>query len=296
MRRCVETSHKQRYACSVVRATPTCVTGVRGSKLRFIEYYELALSSDSPLVEQNPPALRSVGRRSRASPRRLSPPLTFPAPSAPKEATNQEVIAAYIRVSTRQQDFSSQKDAIERAARARGEKIERFFAEKRSGSASSREARPVLSELLQAVRAGELSKLYVFRIDRLSRGGIRDTLSVVEQIRAGGCKLATVADDFAVDGPAGDVVLAVMAWAAQMERQALGERISAARDRVEASGGRWGRPRRIDPGTLARAVAMQAAGRTHRAIAVALKVPRSTVSRALAQKGHYADTGKPGQK
>jgi DNA invertase Pin-like site-specific DNA recombinase len=208
------------------------------------------------------------------------------------------VIAAYIRVSTRQQDFSSQKHAIERAARARGEKIDRFFEEKRSGAASSSQARPVLTELLMAVRAGELSKVYVFRIDRLSRGGIRDTLAVVDQIKAGGCALATVADGFDLEGPAAAVVLAVMAWAAQQERAALGERISAARDRVEASGGRWGRPRRIDPGTLERARAMVKANPSlpMRRIAAALKIPRSTLARALAQKGHYADTTKAGQK
>lgn len=214
----------------------------------------------------------------------------------PKEATNQEVIAAYIRVSTRQQDFSSQKDAIERAARARGDQIERFFSEKKSGGLSSAAGRPALHELLAAVRAGELSKVYVFRIDRLSRGGIRDTLAVVDQLKAGGCSLVTVSDGFDLEGPAAPVVLAVMAWAAQMERQALGERISAARDRVEAAGGGWGRPRRVDPGTLDRARAMRLRGRSLRDIAVALKIPRSTISAALSGKGHYADTPKAGQK
>ncbi len=206
------------------------------------------------------------------------------------------MIAAYVRVSTRQQDYSSQKSAIEQAARARGEKIERFFQEKRSGAASSREARPALAELLQAARAGEVSKVYVFRIDRLSRGGIRDTLTVVDALKAGGCALVTVADGFDLEGPAAPVVLAVMAWAAQMERQALGERISAARDRIEAAGGRWGRPRRIDPGTLDKARALAAEGLSHARISARLKVPRSTVTRALAQKGHYADTPKAGQK
>lgn len=207
------------------------------------------------------------------------------------------MIAAYIRVSSRQQDFSSQKHAIEKAARARGDKIERFFAEKASGSASSSKVtRPVLAEMLGFVRAGELSKLYVFRIDRVSRGGIRATLSVVDELRAGGCELVTVADGFDLTGPAAPVVLAVMAWAAQMERSALGERISAARGRVEAAGGRWGRPRRIDPGTLARAREMQAAGHTTRQIAVALKIPRSTLSGALSGKGHYAERPPVAQK
>jgi DNA invertase Pin-like site-specific DNA recombinase len=37
-----------------------------------------------------------------------------------------------------------------------------------------------------------------------------------------------------------------MAWAAKMERTAINDRISAARERVEAEGGRWGRPSRVD--------------------------------------------------
>lgn len=196
-------------------------------------------------------------------------------------------IAAYIRVSSRQQDFSSQKAAVVQAARARGEKIELFFEEKRSGKESSKRARPVLHELLEAVRRGELSKVYVFRIDRLSRGGIRDTMATVDALRAHGCSVATVADGFDLDGPAGDVVLAVMAWAAQMERAALGERISAARGRIEAAGGRWGRPRRIDPGQLEVARSMRLQGRTIREVSAALKIPRSTLQGALAGNGHY---------
>lgn len=141
-----------------------------------------------------------------------------------------------------------------------------------------------------------LVKLYVFRVDRLTRRGIRDTLSIVEDLRSAGCVLASVADGFALDGPAGDVILAVMGWAAQMERLALGERISAARDRVEAQGGQWGRRRRIDPATLGQARELSAGGLTIREIAARLKVPRSTLSDALSEKGHYARPPEAGQK
>jgi DNA invertase Pin-like site-specific DNA recombinase len=206
------------------------------------------------------------------------------------------MIAAYIRVSSPQQSFASQKSAIEQAARGRSEKIERFFQEKKGGASSSAKARPVFAELLASVRRGELSKLYVFRVDRLGRGGIRDTLANVDVLRSCGCQLVSVADGFSLDGPAGDVVLAVMAWAAQMERQALGDRISAARRRIEAAGGRWGRPRRIDPGELAKIRALCDAGHSHRVIAARVKVPRSTIQRALAQKGHYAQPRVKGQK
>lgn len=55
-----------------------------------------------------------------------------------------------------------------------------------------------------------------------------------------GCELASVADGFGLDGPAAEVGLAVMAWAAKMERLAINERISAARERVEAERRRVG--------------------------------------------------------
>lgn len=142
------------------------------------------------------------------------------------------------------------------------------------------------------MRAGVVGRVYVFRIDRLTRSGIRDTLNLVEEFRRAGCELVTVADGFDLSGPGAEIVLAVMAWAAQMERSAIGERIKAARKRVEASGGRWGRPRRIDPVTLERARGMQKRNNTLREIAQRLKVPRSTLSDALRGRGHYASKAK----
>jgi len=193
-------------------------------------------------------------------------------------------IAAYLRVSSRAQTHAMQRDAISRACAARSEAIDLWFVETRSGGSSKR---PELDRLVKSARAGELSKLYVFRVDRLTRRGIADTLAIVEELRGYGCRVATVADGFDLEGPAGEIVLAVMAWAAKVELLATGERISAARDRVETKGGRWGRPRKFDPGTLARAQEMLASGVSLRDIAVKLKIPRSTLSDALSQKGHY---------
>lgn len=197
---------------------------------------------------------------------------------APREPA--PVVAAYVRVSSRSQDLASQQDAIRRAARARRHRVGRWFHEKQSGRSLQR---PELGELRAAVRAGEVRTLYVFRLDRLTRSGIRDTLALLEELRGAGCELVTVADGFDLAGPAADVVIAVMAWAAQMERLALGERIAAARVRVEAAGGRWGRPRRVAAGTEAKVLELAAKGRSVRQIAVATKVPRTTVQRTLAR-------------
>jgi DNA invertase Pin-like site-specific DNA recombinase len=75
-----------------------------------------------------------------------------------------------------------------------------------------------------------------------------------------------------------------MAWASKMERLAINERISAVRERMEAEGGRWGRPSRIGPGLLAKVIKLRKAGRSVREIAVAMKVPRTTVARHLSSQ------------
>jgi DNA invertase Pin-like site-specific DNA recombinase len=187
--------------------------------------------------------------------------------------------AAYYRVSSKSQDLAMQRLAVERAAGARGDTVVAVYSEKQSAKTLNR---PELDRLRADARAGHLRRLYVYRLDRLARSGIRDTFEVVEELRRHGVELVSVSDGFSVDGPAAEVVLAVMAWAAKMERLAINERISAARDRVEAEGKQWGRPRRLDDESVARAKAMRAAGRSVREIAVALKVPRSTVARAVA--------------
>ncbi len=173
-----------------------------------------------------------------------------------------------------------------RAAAARGDPIDCWYSEKQSGKNM---ARIELQRLRGDGRAGDLRRLYVFRLDRLTRSGIRDTLDLIEELQAHGVDVVSVADGFDLNGPAAEVVLAVMAWAAKMERIAINERIAAARERVEAAGGRWGRPRRMGRDEVVRAAAMRADGRSVREIAVALKVPRATVGRALASQngGHF---------
>lgn len=188
-------------------------------------------------------------------------------------------VAAYVRVSSRSQGHATQVAAIDRAASARGEAVRLWFAERRSARTTDRE---VLRELLGAARTGAFRRLYVFRLDRLTRTGIADTLRVLEELRAAGVQVVTVSDGFDPSGPFAEVIVAVMAWAAKMERLAIAERIAAARDRVEAEGGRWGRPSRVDRATRAQAVELAAAGESVRAIARRLKVPRSTIQRAIA--------------
>ena len=155
---------------------------------------------------------------------------------------------AYVRVSSRAQDDATQRSA-DRAAWPTSLRGDTFIVDWRAEKRSAKTmARVELQRLLADARAGVLRgrRLYVFRLDRLTRTGIADTLTTLETLRAGGVEVVSVGDGFDLNGPQAEIIIAVMAWAAKMERLAIAERIAAARDRVEAEGGRWGRPSRVD--------------------------------------------------
>jgi DNA invertase Pin-like site-specific DNA recombinase len=182
--------------------------------------------------------------------------------------------AAYVRVSSRAQNAASQRDAIRRAAKARGDVVSAWYEEKKSARTLER---PELARLRDDARRGVVRKVYVFRVDRLGRSGIRDMFQVVDELRQGGVELVTLADGFDMTGPAADIVLAVLAWAAKMEGFAIGERVAAARERVRSEGGAWGRPKSLDDETITKIAAARLAGASIRTIARNYKIPRSTV-------------------
>lgn len=189
------------------------------------------------------------------------------------------VVAGYVRVSSRSQDAAYQRAAIERAAHARGEEIAIWFSDVASGRSMDR---PELSAALGAIRAGLVRRLWVWRVDRLTRSGIVDTLTVLQTMRRHGCECASVADGFALDGPAADVILSVLAWAAQMEREKIAENQAAARVRLAAVGRTWGRPpESITPHQIARVLELRALGCTQLSISSKLHFSVKRVARIL---------------
>lgn len=186
-------------------------------------------------------------------------------------------VVGYIRVSSRGQDYEMQRDAIAR----RGVAPAVWYCEKASAKTTDR---PELKRLLADARAGLIAELWIFRLDRLTRSGVADTFGVVSELRKAGVTVHAVSDGVTIkpgEDIASDVMLFALGLAASLERTARNERIAAARTRMEARGDAWGRPPRMTPAEMETARRMAADGRTVRAIAQALGVPRSTIGRAL---------------
>jgi DNA invertase Pin-like site-specific DNA recombinase len=193
-------------------------------------------------------------------------------------------IAAYIRVSSKAQDHATQRDAIERLAVVRGEPVATWYAEKLSAKTM---ARPELQRLLADVSQGRIKTVMVFKLDRLCRTGVADTFKVVSALRSAGATLIAVADNLTIKPDAeGDIASECYVFAlslgAKIERTALNDRIAAARVRVEAEGGSWGRPPALTPAQFETVRRMKLDSRvTVRAIAQAIGISKTIVGRAV---------------
>ena len=130
-----------------------------------------------------------------------------------------------------------------------------------------------------------MQTIYCFKLDRLTGSGVADTYRVVDELRRAGCTLVAVADNLTIRAGSDDIVsetlVFALALAARLERAAIADRISAARDRMQAEDRPWGRPPRLSQADCVRLRALRDAGRSVREIAMSMRVPRSTVARAL---------------
>jgi DNA invertase Pin-like site-specific DNA recombinase len=190
--------------------------------------------------------------------------------------------AIYLRVSTDGQTLENQRPELDRLAMARNLPVVTTYAE----NASASKRRPEFDRMMLDARGGAFSVLLVWSLDRFGRsmaGNVTDALALDQA----GVELISLREPWLdTGGPVRDLLLAIFSWVAEQEIRRLAERTRAGIDRARLKGTKSGKPigrpprlRRMD---VERAIALHAAGRSVRAIASAMKFPRSTVARALA--------------
>lgn len=189
-------------------------------------------------------------------------------------------LIGYIRVSTarQQEGFSlkAQKEAISRYCRAQKHQLVAIEAESKSAVRS----RPVFDKLLARINAStsKVDGLIVAKLDRLGRS-VRDLANIVEELRRHDKQLVSVHDTIDTSTPNGKLLFHILSAIAEYERELLLERTKAGRALAEKQGKLCHRPKKpIDPKVLQ---AMKEKGTSHRVMAKALGVARSTLLRRL---------------
>ena len=135
--------------------------------------------------------------------------------------------ALYIRVSTDAQfedgfSVDAQKDMLEGYCRSRGWKDYEFYID--GGFTGSNIDRPAMKRLIGDAKAGAVSQVVVYKLDRLSRSQ-KDTLFLIEDVfNPAGIGFTSLNENMDTSTPMGRAMLGIMSAFAQLERETIRER------------------------------------------------------------------------
>jgi DNA invertase Pin-like site-specific DNA recombinase len=177
-------------------------------------------------------------------------------------------IVGYARVSTQDQDYGHQVEALKAAGAGK------VYAEKVSGV---RADRPQLAKLMAGLRDGHV--VLVTKIDRLGRS-TRELLDLIDRIGKAGAGFRSLGDPlFDTTSAQGRLLSTMLAAIAEFERELIRERTGEGRRRAQANGVRFGRKPKLSPFQREEAIRRRAAGETLAAIAKSYAVDVSMISR-----------------
>lgn len=175
----------------------------------------------------------------------------------------------YARTSTQEQNVQQQAEVLSEKY-----KHDYIVTEKFTGTTVDR---PKFTTLLKKLHTGD--QLIVREVSRIGRNAA-EVLSVSEDLKSRGISL--VIDNLGIDvsTPAGNMVLTVLAGAAQMEKELLLERQAIGIARAKKEGKYAGR-KPLEKGVVETAKKMIAEGMSKSATAKQLKIGQSTLYRYL---------------
>lgn len=183
-------------------------------------------------------------------------------------------IVGYARVSTDKQTHDLQVDAL----RSWGVASDDIVVEVASGATSHL---PKRDALLNSLSNGDT--LVVYALDRLGRRAL-EVAQLAEKVSKEGVRLVVTTLQIDSSTTTGQMMLTVMAFLAQMERETLQERTRAGVAAARKRGKRLGRPPAMTPEEKQAAIELRRSQMTIREISELFNVSASTVKRAVNKK------------
>jgi len=144
----------------------------------------------------------------------------------------------YARVSTLEQNFDLQIDALNKIA------CEKIFRETVSGAKSERMA---LNKALKFLRKNDV--LVVWRLDRLGRS-LKDLIEIINELSDRNIGFISIVERIDTSSPTGKFFFYITGAFAELERNLIRERTMAGLKAARARGRKGGRPKTISPETF----------------------------------------------
>lgn len=150
-------------------------------------------------------------------------------------------VAIYIRVSTEDQakegySIPAQREKLEAYCTSKGWKVFTVYADE--GISGKNMDRPQLQLMLKHIELGEVNRVLVYKLDRLSRSQ-RDTLTLIEDyFLKNKVEFVSLTENLDTSTPFGRAMIGILSAFAQLEREQIAERVRFGQEKKVRSG-KW---------------------------------------------------------
>jgi len=183
------------------------------------------------------------------------------------------MIIGYIRVSTQDQNFTLQENAIKTYADNCDEPYE-IYKEKESGAKKDR------TELYNALRAAQKgNKFVVYKLDRLARSS-KQLFDIADELKEKDVEFISLQDNIDTTTASGRAMFGMLSVFAEFERDIINARTRAGLEAARSRGRIGGRPK-IDSKTRRQINILFKQGESAKDIAKEFNIGRSTVYKLL---------------
>lgn len=187
------------------------------------------------------------------------------------------MIFGYQRISTKEQEFDLQTDALRKYG------CEKIFSDIASGAKTSR---PALNELITQLRPHDV--IVVYKLDRLGRS-LKHLIELIDSFTNMEVGIVSLNDPIDTTSPHGRLITNVFASMAEFERELIIERTKAGLSAARARGRKGGRPEGISKEAENKAAAAEALYKDGKLsiseICQQLNIARSTLYKYLKIRG-----------
>lgn len=154
---------------------------------------------------------------------------------------NKEKAAIYVRVSVLKEEAVSPEMQLDKARKyceLNDEKYEVFKDLDFSGKDTNR---PAFQQMQDKINMGLISKVVVYRLDRVSRS-VKDLALFMESLKENDVEFCSITENFDTTTPMGRAMINIMGVFAQMEREVISQRILDTKAKQMADGIKLGIP------------------------------------------------------